>query len=185
MEFTKEQQDHIDNLVKQSKEGLYTEEDLNSKVTAEVDRRVESGIQKGLETQRAKWEKDYDRKAKLSAEEIAKLELQDQIDKLSEKEAEINKRSNAIDAKDSLTSAGIPKDDYNKFLDLLVSDDPDVTKKRVEDFIETFESTKKNIESTVRKELSNVPAPKGNPSIGNDEGPKDFLSMAQEANIRK
>lgn len=185
MEFTKEQQDHIDNLVKQSKEGLYTEEDLNSRVTAEVDRRVESGIQKGLETQRAKWEQDYESKAKLSAEEIARMELQEQLDKIAEREVEINKRSNAIDAKDSLTSAGIPKDDYNKFLDLLVSDDQESTNKRVSDFIETFESTKKNIESTIRKELSNVPAPKGNPSSGDDEGPKDFLSLAREANIRK
>lgn len=184
MEFTAEQQAHVNSLLAEATKNLYTDEDLNRKVTSEVDRRVESGIQKGLETQRSKWEDDYQAKAKLSAEEVAKLELKEQIDGLAQREADINRRSNLIDAKDLMNSAGIAQSDYSKFMDLLVTDDVEGTTVNVNNFIETFASTKKNIESTVRKELSNVPAPKGNPDEASTSGSVDFITMAKNANIR-
>lgn len=188
MDFTKEQQEHIDKLIGAATSSLYTEDELERRVTAEADRRVESGIQKGLETHRVKWEKDYEEKAKLTAEEIARLELQEQMDELANQKAEIDRRSNSIDARDKLTEAGIPKEDYSKFLNLLVSEDSEETEKRVNDFVETFQSTRKNIESTIRKEMSNIPPPSdnsGNSNSAGGSGVNDFISMAQQANIRK
>lgn len=185
MEFTKEQQEHIDNLLAEETKNLYTEDDLNKKVTAEVDRRVESGIQKGLETKRAKWEEEYEKKAKLSAEELAKLNVKEQLNAISEREAEINTRSNRIDAREMFSEAKIPEGDYSKFMDLLVTDDVDVTHSNVNNFIESFTSTRDNIEKSVKQELSQVPAPKGDEEgTTQKSGIHDFVKMANEANIR-
>lgn len=159
MEFTPEQQSHIDNLLAQSKSGLFTEEDLTKRVTSEVDRRVESGIQKGLDTHKSKWETEFSEKAKLTAEELAQKELETQMRELSTRELEIKKRANTLDAKDLLSSASIPKSQYEKFIDLLISDDETVTKSNVENFISTFNETKVAIEADIKKQYSQVPPP--------------------------
>ena len=159
MEFTTEQQAFIDNLLAEKTKGLYGEDELQRRVTAEVDRRVESGIQKGLETHKSKWERDFQDRAKLSAEEIAQKELDEQLGLLSKREAEISKRSNLIDARDMLTSANIPKEQYEKFMDLLITDDTEGTLTNVNNFIDSFNATKIEIESKLKKEMSKVPAP--------------------------
>lgn len=184
MDFTKEQQDHIDELILNATTNLYTKEELDKKVTAEVDRRVESGIKKGLETNRAKWESEYEQKAKLSAEELAKLTVDEKIKAIEEREAEINKRSNRIDAREMFAGAGIPEDDYSKFMDLLVSDDNENTTANVSNFIESFTTTRDNIEKSMREKLSNVPAPKGEGDIVTKTITSDFLKIANEGNIR-
>lgn len=190
MEFTEEQQAHIDSLIEKATEeatdGLYTEDELNKKITAEVDRRVESGIQKGLETKKAKWEQEFERKAQMSAEELAKLTVDEQMEKIAEREAEINTRSNRIDAREMFAEANIPEDDYSKFMDLLVTDDVDTTHSNVSNFIESFNTTRDNIEKSVKNELSKIPSPKGD-----EEGSKEksqvsgFVEIANQANIRK
>ena len=65
--------------------GLFTEDDLNKRVISEVDRRVESGIQKGLETQKQKWEREYKEVAMLSAEDVAKRQYEEQLKTLTQK----------------------------------------------------------------------------------------------------
>ena len=186
MEFTSEQQAYIDKLIDDKTATLYTKEELDKRVTSEVDRRVESGIQKGLETQRAKWEADYKVKAQMSAEELAKVEVKEQLEEIAKREAIINKRSNEIDARDMLTGANIPQEDYTKFLNLLISDDSDATKENVNNFIDTFNSTKKNIELDVKRQLSNVQPPKGEPEMeGKPISSGDFIDIANEGNIRK
>lgn len=159
MEFTPEQQAHIDKLLLEQSKGLFTEDELNKRVTSEVDRRVESGIQKGLETNRSKWETEFQERAKLTAEELAQKEIQEQLDKINQREAEILKRSNSIDARDMFIGAEIPKDQYEKFMDLLVTDDTDKTIENVSNFIATFNTTKNEIESKLKKEFSQVPPP--------------------------
>lgn len=185
MEFTTEQQAYIDNLLAEQTKNLYTEEDLNRKITSEVDRRVESGIQKGLETKRLKWEEEYEKKAQLSAEELAKLKVQEQIDVINQREAEINIRSNKIDAREMFAEASIPEDDYSKFMDLLITDDVERTQSNVKNFIESFKTTRENIEKSVKNELSKVPAPKGEEEIiSKKSNITDFVQMANEGNIR-
>lgn len=185
MEFTKEQEEHIQKLISEATEGLFTQDELDKKVTSEVDRRVESGIQKGLETNKSKWKEEYERKAQLSAEELAKLTVEEKVKAIEEREAEINKRSNRLDARERFSSADIPEEDYINFMDLLISDDVDTTNTNVGNFIESLTKTRDNIEKSVKEKLSKVPAPQGEETPrSNKSNINDFLTIANEANIR-
>lgn len=159
MEFTEEQQRYIDKLIEDKTKGLYTEDELNRRVTAEVDRRVESGIQKGLETYRSKWEEEFARKAQMTAEEKAQEELESKIKELADREKEIERKSNTINAMDILSNAGIPKDHYERFIPMLVTDDSELTQDNVQNFIDTFNETKSQLEKSIKEQYSNVPKP--------------------------
>ena len=79
MEYTQEELDKlVADKIAEATKGMYTEDDLQRKVTAEVDRRVESGIQKGLETQKKKWQEEFEKSATMTAEELAKKKLEEQ-----------------------------------------------------------------------------------------------------------
>lgn len=144
----------------ENKGKVFTEDEFNKKLTAEVDRRVESGIQKGLETQKQKWQREFEERAKLTAEEIAQKHLEEKTQELTAKEREIAKRANRLEAKELLSGAEIPKAHYDKFLDVLISDDADVTTQNVNNFVEMFNSTKKEIETRLKTEMSTVRNPK-------------------------
>lgn len=159
MEFTAEQQAYIDNLIVEKTAGLFTEDELNRRVTSEVDRRVESGIQKGLETHKSKWEKEFQAKAQLTAEELAQQEFENKVGELNAREQELARRANTLNAKDLLSNAEIPKKHYDKFIDLLVSDDEDSTVSNVQNFIDTFNQTKTELESEIQKKYVNIPQP--------------------------
>lgn len=157
MEYTQEQ---VDQMIAEATSGLFTEEDLQKKVTSEVDRRVESGIQKGLETKKQKWEREYSERAKLTAEELAQKQLEEKMQELSGKEKEISKKANQIEARSILAEANIPKAHYEKFIDLLVNDDAETTTSNVQNFVDVFNSTKDDITNQIKSEYSNVPKPK-------------------------
>lgn len=160
-ELSQEQLDMlIAEKVAEAKKGLFTPEDLERKVTSEVDRRVETGIQKGLETQRKKWEDEFKTKAQLSAEEIAKKELDEKLSGLSQREKDINKKANLIDAKDLLSEAQVPKSQYDKIIGMLVTDDAETTMANVQNFISMFNETKTEIETKIKSEFSSIPKPK-------------------------
>ena len=145
--------------IAEAKKGLYTEDDLQKKVTSEVDRRVESGIRKGVETEKEKWEREFTEKANLTAEELAKKQLDEQLTTLTTREREIKKKANLIDAKDMLSTAEIPKAQYEKIITMLVSDDETATKTNVQSFIDMYSTTKVEIETKVKTELSKIPPP--------------------------
>lgn len=160
LQFTQEQLDAlIADEISKAKVGLYGEDELNKRVTSEVDRRVESGIQKGLETQRKKWEQEYAQKAQMTAEEIAKQEFELKLKEVGQKELEIAKKANTLEAKSMLSEAGIPKSHYDKFIGMLVSDNEDATKASVQNFIDMFNQTKTDIETKVKSEFTKVPSP--------------------------
>jgi hypothetical protein len=160
MEYTQEQLDQMKaDWVKEATTGLYSEDDFQRKLTAEVDRRVDTGIQKGLDTQRKKWEEEFSKKAQMSAEELAQQKLQEQLGELSTKEKEIAKRANLLQAKEALADAKIPKSQYEKLLNSLVSEDVDSTMSNVQSFIEVYNETKTEIETQIKSAMSNVPAP--------------------------
>lgn len=185
MEFTQEQMVEIEKIVEERTKGLYTEDELNRKVTSEVDRRVESGIRKGVETEKSKWEEEFKKKATLSAEELAKLKFEEELDKIRIKESEINRRTNTLNARELFTKAEIPEENYSKFMDLLITDDEESTTKNVSDFIEVFNTTKENITQNIKKELSNVPAPKGDGGQTHTKSNNmDFVDIANQGNIR-
>lgn len=164
MEFTDEQQKYIDKLIEEKTKNLFTKEDLDKKVTAEVDRRVESGIQKGLKTHKEKWEKEFEEKANLTAEELAQKRLEEKMEDISKKELEISKRTNTLNAKSLLADAEIPKNHYEKFIDILVDNDEEKTTTNVKNFIDTFNETKSELESNIQKKYSNVNPPKSKTS---------------------
>lgn len=176
-EYTQEQLDQLlaDKLAEATK-GLYTEEDLVKKVTSEVDRRVETGIQKGLETQKQKWERELSERANLTAEELAKKNFEEKLSSLTTREKDILRRSNTLEAKDMLADAQIPKAQYDKIIGMLVSDDSDTTKANVQNFIDMFSNTKTEIETRVKSEFTKIPSPKT--GTGNDTVTKDdFIKM--------
>lgn len=157
MNYTQEQ---VDKMIAEATSGLYTEEELQRRITAEVDRRVESGIQKGLETKRKKWEQEYSERAKLTAEELAQKQLEEKMQELSIKEKEISKKANRIEAINILAEANIPKVHYEKFIDLLVNDDAEATMSNVQNFVDAFNSTREDITNQIKSQYSNVPKPK-------------------------
>lgn len=160
MEITQEQLDQmVADRIADAKKGLFTEEDLHKKVTAEVDRRVDSGIQKGLETQRKKWETDFAERAKLSAEELAKKEFDEKFQGLAVKEKETLRKANQLTARELLTDAQIPKSYYDKFIGVLVSEDEVATQTNVQNFIDVFNLTKTDIETKIRSDMSKIPPP--------------------------
>lgn len=160
MDYTQEQLDAlIAEKVAEAKKGLFTEEDLTKKVTAEVDRRVETGIQKGLETQKQKWEREQAERLKLSAEELAKKEFEEKLKEVSSKEKEIQRKANLLEAKNMLAEADIPKSKYEKVISVLVSDDETATKENVTSFITMFTETKQDLEAKLKEQMSNIKPP--------------------------
>ena len=156
MEYTQEQIDKmLADAIAEAKKGLYDEKDLQR----EVDRRVESGIQKGLETNRKKWEEEFSKKAQLTAEELAKKELEEKMKEFSEREKEVKKKSNLINARELLSEAGVPKSKYEELLEVLVSEDEEITKANVERFANIYTSTKTELETEIKKQYINVPSP--------------------------
>ena len=183
-EYTQEQLDQIlaEKLAEATK-GLYTEDDLQRKVMSEVDRRVETGIQKGLETQKQKWERELSERAKLSAEELARKDFEEQLQAVTKKEREIQKKANMLDAKDMLADAQIPKAQYDKIIGMLVSDDSETTKANVQNFIDMFTNTKVEIETKVKSEFTKIPSPKtgtGNETVTKD----DFIKMSYSEKLK-
>ena len=173
-------QEQLDKLVAEkladARKGLFTEEDLQKKVTAEVDRRVETGIQKGLETHKKKWEMEFGERAKLSAEELAKKDFDEKLQTITQKELDIKRKANQLEAKSMLSEASIPKSHYEKFIGILVSDDEETTNANVTNFIEMFNSTKLELETKIKGEYSNVPKP----DQGNNKPitKSDFVKMS-------
>lgn len=184
MEFTEEQQAHIDKLLEEQSKHLYTKEDLDRKVTAEVDRRVESGIQKGLETHKSKWQEEFEKKASMTAEELAHEKLQKQLEDLEERENEIFKKTNELNAKDKLTEANIPKEHYEKFINILVTEDDESTTENVNNFIETFNDTKSTLESDIKKKYADVPPPSQGSNKSDTITKEDFENMGYTERLK-
>lgn len=174
MEYTQEQ---VDRMLADAKKGLFTEEEINRRVTAEVDRRVESGIQKGLETQRQKWQEEFEKKAKMTAEELAKEKLKEQETLLRNKELEIAKKSNLLNAKAKLNEAGVPSTQYEKMLEILVTADENQTQANIDNFVGMFNETKTTLETQIKNAYTKVPAPSGSGG-GKGISKDEFLKMS-------
>lgn len=155
-EFTQEQ---IDQMLVDARKGYIAPEDYQKELQREVDRRVETGIQKGMETQSEKIRREAEERAKLSAEDIAKRELSDKEQILVKREKEILRKANELDAKDMLSSAQIPKEQYTKLLSVLISENEEITKVNVQNFIDVYATTKNDVETRVKSEFSRVTPP--------------------------
>lgn len=183
-EFTQEQINAmLESARKEAVKGMLTEDEVNRRVTAEVDRRVNSGIEKGIETQKAKWIAEYEKTSKLTAEELAQQKIKEEKDKILAKEREINRKSNLIEAKEMLSSAQIEKDKYDKIIGTLVSDDLELTKANIQSFIDVFNTTKQDLETKIKSTLTNVKPPASTGS-GEEVTLESFKKMSYSEKIK-
>lgn len=175
----------------------YTQEQVNDMLQREGDRRVtaaletaktkwEEELKKKLEEERATITKEIEERSKLSAEELAKKELEERTRALAARESEITMKSNMLNAQSELTKAGIPKEKYDGIINMIVTNDEKTTTENVKNFIDVYNSTKTEIESAVRSELSKIPKPETN----NGETVKtkeefDKLSYAGKVQFKK
>ncbi len=182
MEEIKMTQAELDALIAErtakAKEGLLTEDDFTRKVTSEVDRRVESGIQKGLETQKSKWEKEFTEKAQLTAEELAQKEINQKLGEVEAREKELQLKANKLDAISMFSEAGVAKKDYDKMMSVLINSDEESTKANVANFIELFNSNKQEVEARVKSEMGHIPSPKSGKSSGGSVTKETFGNLS-------
>lgn len=182
-EELKMEENNIDVVIETSEpKKTYTEDEVKKMLQAETDRRVEKGIQKGLETQKEKWKLELEERAKMSAEELAKKEYEDKLSELSAKEVAIRKKANEIEAKDMFVNAGVPKSHYEKFIKLLVTDDLDATIINVNNFISVFNETKNDIETTIKSKFTDVKKPETGKITGTVTK-EDFKKMSYSEKI--
>jgi|SRR6056297_50659 len=157
--FTKEElTEAIDNAVQKATKGMYSEEDFQQKLQSEVDRRVQSGIEKGVNTQLEKWKQEQE----LTAEELAKKKIEERQSELDNISKNLSQKENRLNAINQFSEAGIGKDDYDGMLDLLIDSDPEVTSTKVSTYIDKITSAKSRLEKSLKEKYSKVPSPTSN-----------------------
>lgn len=133
----------------------------------EMQKRIDDALAKG----KAKWEKEYQKKAekakkeqdrlsKLSEDERAKAELENNRKELEAREAELKKKELKLEMVKVLTERNIPV----QFLDYLVDTDNESTMKRITTFEKAY---KKAIEDGVNEKLKGKPPQAGGTNKGN------------------
>ena len=180
MDYTQEQLDKLvqDGIANATKD-LMTKDDMMKEVSKETDRRVESGISKGLETQREKWRKEFEAKAKLTADELAKAEFDELRQSLDLRENELSLKGNLLEAKSKLNEAGIPSSYYEKLIGNVVNSDSEATVTNVSNLIDVYNITKSEIEANIKAELSKVPPADNNGGNGGGTvDKKGFMAMS-------
>ena len=103
---------------------------------------------------------------------------------ISTREGELALKANTLEAKSMLANAEIPKEHYEKFVGILVNGDEEQSKLNVENFINTFNETKAEMEKSIKEQYSKVPSPKGNPSGVGISGREEFNKLSFEEKMK-
>ena len=100
----------------------------------------------------------------MTAEEKLKLELE----KAAEAQAQYKRELAKLRAREIFVTAGLSEEDYTPLIDIVVSEDEEVTKARAKSMVDVIASQKKAVEKTVKAELlKGTPKPEpGDPSKG-------------------
>lgn len=100
----------------------------------------------------------------MTAEEKLKLELE----KAAESQAQYKRELSKLRAREIFVTAGLSEEDYTPLIDIVVSEDEEVTKARAKSMVDVIASQKKAVEKTVKAELlKGTPKPEpGDPSKG-------------------
>jgi len=85
----------------------------------------------------------------MTAEEKLKLELE----KAAEAQAKYAKELSKLRATEIFVTAGLSEEDYTPLIDIVVSEDEEVTKVRAKSMVDVIASQKKAVEKTVKAEL--------------------------------
>jgi len=100
----------------------------------------------------------------MTAEEKLKLELE----KAAESQAQYKRELSKLRAREIFVTAGLSEEDYTPLIDIVVSEDEEVTKVRAKSMVDVIAAQKKAVEKTVKAELlKGTPKPEpGDPSKG-------------------
>ncbi len=100
----------------------------------------------------------------MTAEEKLKLELE----KAAESQAQYKRELAKLRAREIFVTAGLSEEDYTPLIDIVVSEDEEVTKVRAKSMVDVIASQRKAVEKTVKAELlKDTPKPEpGDPSKG-------------------
>ena len=85
----------------------------------------------------------------MTAEEKLKLELE----KAAEAQAQYKRELAKLRAREIFVTAGLSEEDYTPLIDIVVSEDEEVTKARAKSMVDVIASQKKAVEKTVKAEL--------------------------------
>jgi len=85
----------------------------------------------------------------MTAEEKLKLELE----KAAESQAQYKRELSKLRATEIFVTAGLSEEDYAPLIDIVVSEDEEVTKVRAKSMVDVIASQKKAVEKTVKAEL--------------------------------
>lgn len=125
---------------------IKSQEDLEKLLQSETDKRVTEALKTAEKT----WSKKLDeelRKSKLTEEEKYKEELAERENRIAEKEKQIALMENKATATKLLTEKGISVE----LVDLVVADDADTMKVKIEALEKTFST---NVKTEVEKRLA-------------------------------
>lgn len=145
----------------------FTQDEVNAIVSERLKdekSKSEAAIQDAIKTAIA----EYERKAKLSQEEREKEANNQKTLEQKTREDSLTLRENTLEAKDLLSSKGIPKETISAMTKFLVDLDMNKTKENIEDFVKTFN---KSIETGVEDKLKGTP-PEDYNKTNNDETKK-------------
>lgn len=169
---------------KETEEKVYTQEELDKLLQSETDRRVTEA----LKTSRAKWEKEYkeklekekkeaERLSKLSAEERERELLKQKEQELAEKEQAIRMKELHLDTIEILSEENLPVG----FAEFLIKNDAETTNENIKKFKKEWqEALSKAVDERIKGK-----SPKLSETKLDNNHVKDFMTLAQEANIRK
>lgn len=132
-----------------------------------LEREAKENISKELENVKASTMTDAER-----------IKKQEEVSKTREKEFLL--KSNRLDAKDIFVSAGLKEEEYKDIIDDYISEDAELTKKRVTGFVDLLNKTKETTTTKVREELlKSTPRPDAGGQPGKKELTKeDFAKMS-------
>jgi hypothetical protein len=176
MEYTKEQ---VDQMIKDATKGLMSKDEFDKELARETDRRVNQA----LDTHKSKWQEEAERKAKMTAEELAKEQLASMKAELDAKSKEIALKQSRVSAIEKFNSAGLTKEQYEDFLDVLVKDDEEVTNQLVDKFTTKIKSMEQTIESKVKESLAKVPPPSSGGQGKGEVTTETFAKMTYEQRL--
>ena len=111
---------------------------------------IEGGFrQNRLELARLKKELKELQEKNMTAEEKLKLELE----KAAESQAQYKRELSKLRAREIFVTAGLSEEDYTPLIDIVVSEDEEVTKVRAKSMVDVIASQKKAVEKAVKAEL--------------------------------
>ena len=152
----------------------YTQEEVERLIQSEADRRTNQA----LDNHKEKWRREFEENAKLSAEERLRKELEERTLELDKREAQIKLDANKSVARSKLLNAGVPDEQLDNMLGILVTSDSVVTDSRIDAYIATLTATKESLEATIKSKYSNVEPPKHGGSSGGEMTAEKLRSMS-------